>query len=142
MVKTYSAKDVFVAVGARALTGFSEDSKVTVEYSEDFWTKQTGVDGETTRSKQNNFSGTITIRLMRSSDDNEYLSGLFIQDKLSSDGVVPITIKDNLGTTLHFTPSAWIMKPPADEVARDANEKEWAFDCAELEMFHGKSQNA
>jgi len=139
MVKHYNAKDVHVIVGARVLSGFDENSKVTVARSNDSYAKITGVDGETTRSKINDNSGEITLQLMRSSDDNDFLSELAIRDELSGDGVVTVTIKDQNGTTLHFTPSAWIRKPPDDAVEKEANAREWIFDCADLNMFSGGS---
>jgi len=139
MVKHYSAKDVSVIVGTRALKGFGPDSKVTVIRTNDSFTVQDGVDGEATRSQQNSRIGQITIPLMQSSDDNEYMSELAIRDETSGDGVVPVTIKDKNGTTVHSSPAAWIRKPPDNAFNRDADVREWVLDCAELKMFTGKS---
>jgi len=136
-VKLYNAKQVSVIVGTRVLTGFAEDAMVTVERDEDSWTKQVGVDGETTRSRSNNNGGKVTIQLMQTSDDNDFLSGINQADEVSANGVLPITVRDQNGRTLCFSPSGWIMKPPSSEFNREATGREWVIDCAELAMFTG-----
>jgi len=136
-LKTYNPKEVSVIVGARVITGFAEDSKVIVARENDSWAKVAGVDGEVTRSKSNDKSGSITINLMQSSDDNAFLTALYQSDELSGAGVVPVTVKDNSGTSLYIAPEAWIRKPPDSEFSREAGPREWILDCAELTMNVG-----
>lgn len=130
--KTYDAKQVVVSYAGFTLSGFAEGTKVTVEYDEDAWTKQVGVDGEVTRSKSNNRAGRVTVQLMQSSDSNQILSSLAEADRLSNAGAVPLMIKDNSGNSLHTAENAWIMKIPSAEYGVEAGPREWVFDCGTI----------
>lgn len=50
-VKTYNPKEVNIAIGTHIVTGYAEDSFVSIEPSGDGTTKKIGADGEVTRSK-------------------------------------------------------------------------------------------
>lgn len=133
-LKTYNAKDVAVVVGARVLTGFAADSKVIVARESDSWTKQVGVDGEVTRSKSNDKTGTITVTLMQTSDDNDYLSSLAAADELGGTGVVNSLVKDSGGRSIHNAAETWIRKPAESGYTNEAGDREWIIDCAQLNM--------
>lgn len=126
-VKSYDPSQVMVVFGGRVLSGFAEGTKVTVEHEEDAWTTQIGVDGEGTRSKSNNRSGTITVQLMQSSDDNAFLYGIYELDRTSNAGALPMMVKDGSGSSLHMAETAWISKLPAAEYGVEAGAREWAF---------------
>ena len=49
-VKTYNPKEVNIAIGTHIVTGYAEDSFVSIEPSGDGTTKKIGADGEVTRS--------------------------------------------------------------------------------------------
>lgn len=136
-VKTYDAKQISVIFGGRIFTGFAEDSKVSVARANDSFTMKSGVDGEVTRSKSNDRSGTVTINLMTTSSDNDFLAGILEGDELSNTGILPIIVKDNNGTTLHTAPEAWVRKPADDEKSKEAGSREWNIDCANLLMHPG-----
>jgi hypothetical protein len=51
--------------------------------------------------------------------------------------VVPITIKDLNGTSLVFSPKAWIIKPTNLGYAKSITNREWKFDCSDLSIFTG-----
>jgi hypothetical protein len=131
-LKTYDAAEVSVIVGSRPLKGFAEGSFVSVERDEDSWTKHVGADGEVTRAKSNNLSGTITITLMQASEDNAFLAGLAQADEIAKTGVVPVLIRDASGSSLHTAEEAWISKPATAEYGKEAGEREWVIHCAEL----------
>ena len=136
-VKTYDASQVSVIVGTRRLSGLAEGSFVTVSRDEQAFTKQVGADGEVTRAKTNNKAGSITITLQQASSGNDYLSTLAKTDEETSAGVVPVTVVDGSGTTVAIAESGWIQKLPDTEFGRDAGEREWVIDCADLEMLVG-----
>ncbi len=135
--KTYDAKKVSVIVGSRVISGFAADSMVEVEQDEQAFTKAVGVDGEATRSKSNNLSGKITIQLMQSSDDNDFLSGLAEADQLSNSGLTPILIRDAGGRSLHLSPESWVQKLPKAGYTRNAEAREWIFDCGRIISHFG-----
>jgi len=137
MLRTYNPKQVTIIFGVHTLEGFGPDTKVVVARDEQSWTKQVGVDGQVTRSKSNNKSGTITITLMQTSASNDFLSGIAITDELSSAGVLPVLVKDNNGTSLYSAVEAWVQKPSDASFGLEANTREWVIDVAELSIFNG-----
>lgn len=136
-VHTYAPDQVTVVFGPVVLEGFAPDSLVAVEYEEDLWTKQVGADGHVARSKTNNATARVTVRLMQTSMSNDMLSAIAQLDRHANEGVFPLMIKDNSGRSLHVAESAWITRPPNSEYAREAGTREWAFDTGQLESFVG-----
>ena len=140
-VKTYDPANVSAIYGTIPISGYSEDSAITVEHDEDDWTLQMGVDGEGTRSKTSNRSATVTISLMQSSATNDLLSAERELDINTPGGTggKPFIIKDNSGTTLFSMETAWIQKPPTAELNREATAREWVFRTDVLQANHGSN---
>jgi hypothetical protein len=137
MVRTYDANKVVVVFGANILTGFADGSFLTVERSEDSFTVYVGSSGEVARSRSNNKTGTSTLKLMQTSLSNDILSAYMVADELSGQGIVPFQVKDLQGTTLVLAKESWVLKPADAEFAREAGEREWKIQHAELEVFIG-----
>lgn len=137
MLNSYDASEVSVIVGTRALSGLAEGTFVNVARDEDSFTKQVGADGEVTRSKTNNRSGSIEITLQQGSSDNLYLSGLHTADENTGNGIFPVIVKDNSGESLAFGREAWVRKPADQAFGRDAAERTWVIDVAELDSVPG-----
>ena len=132
-LKTYDPNQVQVIVGGFPMSGFADGTFVTVEKNEDAWALQMGTDGEGTRSKSNNESGRVIITLMQSSESNDILNGFAESDRLSNSGLVPVMVKDSLGSALHAAEQAWIVKKPASEYAREAGPREWILETDNLQ---------
>src|SRR3990167_4682577 len=110
-LKTYDPKSVMVLVGGVPMSGFSEGTFVTVARDEDSFSKVTGADGETSRAKRNNRSGSMTLVQHQTSPSNDVLSALALADELANAGVVPVMVKDASGRSLLFSALGWIKKP-------------------------------
>lgn len=141
MIKTYDSKQVSIIVGTRPMTGLADGSFVTVRRNEDMFTLQIGADGEGVRSKSNNRSGQIELVLQQGSTDNDFLSELALADELSNGGVVPLLVKDNLGTSLYAAESGWIRKLPDSDFAKETASRTWLFETAQLNAFIGASDS-
>jgi hypothetical protein len=136
-LRNYDPKDVSVIVGTSPVTGIADGTFVTVSRNNPAFNMDIGSDGEGTRAKSNDKSGTITITLQKSSPLNDVFSGLAIADEVSGGGVVPIRINDNLGTSIVFALTAWIQQMPDLEFAREASNVEWVFESDNIEIFIG-----
>lgn len=136
-LKSYNAGEVSIIVGTRALSGLAEGTFVNIVRDEDAFTKQVGADGEVTRSKTNNKSGSIEITTQQGSDANDYLSGVHASDENSGSGVVPVTVIDKSGSTVAFSRESWVRKIADAGFGRDAGERTWILDCAQLEVTVG-----
>lgn len=138
-LKTYDPSTVSMFYGVIEMQGFAQDAAISVEHDEDDWSLVVGVDGEPTRSKTSNTSGTVTVSLMQSSDVNTLLSVERELDRLTPGGTggKPLIIKDGSGTTLFSAESCWIQKAPTAELNREATTREWIFRVGELVAVHG-----
>jgi hypothetical protein len=133
-VSTYDPKQVILTVGGVPITGFADGTFITVERSNDSFTKSSGADGIVTRVKQNDKSGTITCTLAQTSPSNDILSAQAVLDEQSNAGVVPVQCKDNSGRTVLFSAFAWIRKPPSVEFGKEVSNREWPMDAADLDI--------
>ena len=132
MVKTYNLKDIIATVLGVPVEGGADGDKIKIEFASERFTKQVGVDGEVTRSEQNNNTGKITFSLTYGSDLNNYFDGL-----RRSKAVVPILIRDTRGSSSFFSPSSWVEKEPDETFGKDAGNRDWVFDCADIDRTHG-----
>lgn len=137
MTKNYNAAQVSVIFGPNILSGFADGSFVTCARDEQAFTKKTGTDGQTTRSRSNNKGGTVILRLDQASASNDVLSVIAVLDELSGAGIFPILVTDKSGRSGYASEDAWIQKQPDAEFDRDALDREWIFDCGNLKMFSG-----
>ena len=117
------------------IQGFAEGTMVQVARDEDTFTKVTGAQGDTTRTRSRNKGGKVTITLLQASPTNGKLSTFQKNDERLGTGVGPLLVKDLNGLTLYSARNAWLTKPADAEFAKDPTQRVWVFDCAELQMF-------
>jgi hypothetical protein len=138
-VKIYDPGSVIVVFGTLNLSGFSDGTMVRVERDEDAFTKKVGADGECTRTRNRNRCGSVTVTLMQSSASNLALAALLTADELTPGGtsILPITVKDNQGNSLHTALDAWIRKTPSAEYAKEVGSREWVIDTGKMVNIEG-----
>jgi hypothetical protein len=137
MAKTYNCREVYITFGPIVITEPAPGSFVTITRDEQAFTKQIGAYGDGVRSKSNNKGGTVSVTLLQTSSVNEALSAIAKLDEISTEGVLPLMVKDASGQTLVESPGAWIQKLPDVEFAVEAGTREWIFDTDQLEMLVG-----
>lgn len=137
MAKTYSPKKFTVTAGPSIITGYAEDSFITVERNADQFALLVGADGEGARAASANKSGRITLRLIQTSASNDALSGLMQLDELTNFGQFPVFVKDLNGATVASAAEAWIVKWANIENGSGVGEREWIIETADLQMFVG-----
>jgi len=135
--KTYDVRAGVLVVGGVPMTGFADGTAIRVEFDEEQFTKTTGADGLTTRSKTNNYAGSVSIFLQQTSPSNDVLSALWATDRATSKGVVPVMWKDFSGRTIWAAQHAWVRQMTSLEEGKEASDREWVLDCAELTGFTG-----
>lgn len=140
--KVYDANAVTVTVNGILIdSGFDDGEFVRVEQESDDFIDKVGTDGEVTRSKTNDRRATVSIILMQSSAGNAALSTLNNLDLLAGNGqgVGPLLIRDQQGTSLFSAAECWISKPPDVSFDREATSREWTLRCAKLIRFDGSN---
>lgn len=133
----YDPKQVTLIVGGKIISGFADDDFIEVERDEDAFSKKTGVDGETTRAKNNMRSGHIIVRLMQSSSSNDDLSDFALLDEKDMSGAGAVLCKDGSGRSVFSAQSGWIKKLPKATFKKDVEMREWTIDCDSLDIFVG-----
>lgn len=138
--KVYDSKMVAMSFAGIAIEGgFAEGSMVTIKKDTPAFKDVVGVDGEVTRSKQNDERGTVEFMLMQSSEANLLLSQRLALDKATPGGagVGTLQISDLSGFSQHHAEEAWISEEPEAEYKEVATERKWVIRCANLQSTHG-----
>lgn len=138
-MKNYDPGKIVVTFRGIRLVLFAEGTFVSVEREEDAFSKSVGADGNVTRVRNRNRSGSVTCTLQAESPINDILSAIAKEDELFGTGFGSIQVENLLGTTLVNAPTAWIRKLPTVEFSDEASTREWIFDCDTLDMVVGGS---
>lgn len=137
-VKTFDPKGLVVTYGGVVLTGFMDGEAIKVMRDNDSFVKSTGLDGETTRVRQVDRAGSVTLTFQQTADANNVLSAAAIADEATNSGIAPFLIKDLNGTTLLFAAHAWVKKPADATFEKGAvSGREWTLDTGAIDMLVG-----
>lgn len=139
-VKTYSADQVTVLIGAHIASGFADGTFVQIEENGDGVTSVAGADGEVARSMSTDPRKKVTVTLLQTSGTNDVLSTLYEADKISKNGTFPITIKDLRGTTMFGASTAWVVKKSNVSFGKQVESREWTIEAADGAFFVGGNQ--
>lgn len=124
-MKTYNPKEIIIAVGSHIVTGYAEDSFVSIEASGDGTTKKVGCDGEVTRSINPDGTYTVKVTLDQMSDSNSFFQEMYNRDQKTNDAIEPILVQDLKGGMLFSADEAWVPKPAARGYGKAAGTREW-----------------
>lgn len=131
---TYSPSEVSIIAGSLIITGFAQDSMVSVARKTATWESTVGSDGFVTRRKNMDKRGEVTITLDMSSPSNDDLSALFNADEKTGKGVFPIMIRDGSGRSVASAANAWLVQPATMEFGGGVLGRQWTFECDVLAM--------
>ncbi len=132
-IKTYNPKEVVVSAGPHIVTGFADDSFITIEANGDGITKKVGCDGEIARSVSPDGTAKVKIVLLQTSDSNSFFSRKVDQDRETGDGLFPLLIKDLKGGLVFSTEAAWCTKKASAVRGKETNNREWELDTGECD---------
>ncbi len=126
-------------IGGIAISGFAEDGMSTFEPQNETFVLVKGVDGQFTRSFQPGQWAKWTIKLMRSSKSNDYLSALHNADMLTAGGagVVPCACNDRNGAGIMAAPECYVEKMPTVNSTNKAEPIEWSIVVVNYKLFVG-----
>lgn len=133
-VKTYNPKQVTVALGNHIVTGYAEDSFISIDPNGDGITKKVGCDGEIVRSVSPDDTYVVKLSVLQTSDTNSYLQGRLDLDMKSGDGMFPILIKDLKGGFVFSAETAWAVKSAPRSFGKEAANREWEIHTGAAEL--------
>lgn len=124
-VNTYNPKEITMALGAHIVSGYAEDSFVTIDPNGGGITKKVGCDGEIVRSIDPDDTYIVKISVQQTSKTNAFLQQKLKQDQTSGTGTFPVLIKDLKGKFVFSADTAWVTKPASRGYGKEANNREW-----------------
>lgn len=124
-IKTYNPKEVTIAFGNHIVTGYADDSFITIDPNGDGVTKKVGCDGEIVRSVSPDDTCIVKVTLLQTSETNSYLQGSPESGPEDRDGMFPVLIKDLKGGMVFSTDAAWPAKPASRGYGKESNNREW-----------------
>lgn len=133
-IKTYNPKEVVVACGTHIVSGYADDSFISIEPNGDGITKKVGCDGEIARSISPDNTYKVKITLLQNSDSNSFFSNIADYDRATGNGLFPVLIKDLRGALLFATEAAWVIKKSPATRGKETNNREWEIDTASAVM--------
>lgn len=142
-VATLSPTDVTVVISQKGFThivsGYSEDSNITVERGSDSYEKHVGIDNKTSRVYKSDKSGMITLSLAQTSVSNDVLDLLQRNDAAArnSSGLFSVIVKDGSGRSVYSALEAWISKVPNSAFGSSMQMREWVIQAAEMTSIIG-----
>lgn len=130
-LKTYNPKQVLAAAGTHIVTGYADDSFISIEPSGDGTTKKTGCDGEVVRSISPDHGSVIKVTLLQTSDSNSFFQEMYNRDQETGDAIFPFMVQDLMGGMLYQADQAWVPKPAVRGRGKEAGTNEWEIHTAD-----------
>lgn len=113
-----------IIFGPHILSGFDEDTYISIAYDGKLWETHKGADGEFTRVKKVARLATATITLGQASDSNLLLAAVYAADLVDNDGVLPFMVKDDAGELVSCA-QAYIEQEPDLENGSTTKMRAW-----------------
>ena len=129
-MQTYNPKKITIAFGTHIVTGYADDSFVTISAAGDGTTFKQGCDGEIIRSVSPNDTYLIKMDLLSYSKTNSWLQNMFNKDQKDGSGSFPVVVKDLTGGMLFNSEAAWVTKPAERGYGKEANNRSWEIQTA------------
>jgi len=124
-IATYNPKKVTISLGNHIVTGFADDSFVTIDPNGDGVTKKVGCDGEIVRSISPDDTYIVKLSVLQTSPTNAWLQRMFAADVENGTGMFPILVKDLSGSTVFKAAQAWPAKPASRGFGKESSNREW-----------------
>ncbi len=124
-VKTYNPKKVTCSLGRHIVSGYADDSMITVEFASDGTSYVAGADGEIVRSIDPTEIYTLKLAVQQTSATNAYLQKMFDKDRKDGTGTFSVNINDLLGKEKFTGDVAWVTKPASFVRGKTQNNREW-----------------
>ena len=136
-MKDYSFLNTLLLVNGLEITGFDEgDDVISLARLNDSAAHSVGTDGEMTISISADRSGTVTFRLIQTSDSNKFLSALITAQENGAFVPIFVQFKDTKGNDLGSGTQGYITKPADMTRGTNAQPQEWVIVAERLDLLH------
>lgn len=136
-LKTYDFNSVLVLWGGVELSGFADGESVSITPNADRYSHRVGNDGEPVRSRVNDDTYEVTLRLQAVSPSNAVLLASHALDAAGNSGVVPMAVIDTNGAEIFAASSAYVKRLPNMAFAREDGTREWVISTGKADLAVG-----
>lgn len=133
-VTTYNPRKVTCALGRHIVSGFADDSFISIESDGDGTSYVVGADGEVARSIDPSRMYKVKIALLQSSSTNDFLQDMYDKDQLNGKGTFAVSINDIIGEERFVGAVAWVTKPATWARGKAQSNREWEIVVGEGEF--------
>lgn len=147
LLSTYSPEAVSIIISneyfSHVITGIADGTFLTISRMTPATSLEIGGDLFAQRIRRSNRSSSISLMLMQGSTSNDVLSQILRNDEDAMDNtwLFNITIKDNSGRSVFFSPQAYVVSPPDISFGTEGEMREWTIECIHLDQHVGGGAN-
>lgn len=113
-----------IVINGIRLYDYAEDTKISIEYEEDFRSVTVGLGGATTTNEKHNRNALIKIKVLQTSPLNAILNSLAISAKEFTVAHIDRNFNGDVGA---FASKAHFTKIPNLEIGAEAKGREWVI---------------
>ena len=122
-----------------SISGFGEDSAVTITPNSDHRSHKVSLDGaRVVSAKMNDRSAILKVTLMETSPSHRALLGIYRTDQASPGGAGAggFEMRDLVNGDVESSETCWIKRRPERVVGKEVPEYEWEFILADWQSSH------
>lgn len=141
-VALYSPEDVTILIGGLfQVEGLQEGSFISISKGSPLYKTSVTTDGRVSRTYIKDQTHDVKLTVMATSDVNNALTAWAKTDSLLNGAMIPLFVKDGLGSTLFYAPLSWIEEIPASDFSTTVSSREWVIKTAGAEHFVGGNES-
>ncbi len=143
ILASYSPEDMTIVIAndkfSHVINGYADGTFVSIAREVPASTLYVGSDLSNARVVRANKASTITLSLHQSSESTDVLSQLLANDEETRDDTwtFSVTVKDNIGRSLFFSPQAFIGNSPDATYSTSIENRDWMIQCVSLSNTQG-----
>lgn len=143
VLASYSPEDMTIVLAnsqfSHVITGYADGTFVSITRETPASTLYIGSDLSNARVVRANKASSITLSLHQASSSTDVLSQLLANDEETRDEtwLFSVTIKDNIGRSLFYSPQAFIGNSPDATYSTSIENRDWMIQCVSLTNMQG-----
>lgn len=140
MLGIYSPANVIVTIGGiHTLSGYISGSFLDIKKDIAPYVMRRACDGTIARLYIKDNSYTVTFTLAQFSESNDVLNKIQKVDELTHMAYFPLLIKDMHGSSVFFSPTAWIQSVPDQTFSTSVESRTWQLKAVDAAIVIGNN---
>lgn len=133
-LKTFDPKQVVITFGTLVLSGFAEDSMITLEPVEKLSDAVVGMDGQTQRIIKNNRNYTAKVKLLATSESHKNMMAQTFIGGLFQVNTFPFSLTSIATNESISSAAAYVEQEPTVEMSGAGDAREWSLYLVDVDI--------